>query len=275
MTDLIPKAAQDVAEINPDEFIVPGMENVQPGELRIPLLKLVQGTSRMDGAQAHIGQWHNSVTGEFLDAPELLIIGIAKGRVMFPGQFSADNKPLCASNDGALPRPEFVGLITKIISVNAVGEPAVMTVTIPDKCADCPFSKWGDAGAPPRCNEVSTFAGLDENGLPCLVQLRSTGMRNAPALKTMLAANGIRKTIRLGSIQETNDSGTYAVATFVIGEKLTKDWQRNAIRLVQTVGNLAVRNQQAAMEQPEQPGYNGGGASNPGAPPMEEDDLPF
>jgi hypothetical protein len=230
-----------------ESFIVPGMEHVQPNELRIPLLKLVQAQSRMDGAGDNPGQWHNSVTGEFEPNPELLIIGVAKGRVMFPDTYNADNKPLCGSDDGASPRAEYIGASLKTISVDDDGGPVVQTTIIPRKCADCPFSAWGEEGAPPKCNDVATFAGMRQDGLPVLVQIRSTGLRNVPNLKTLIAANGIRKTIRLGSVKETNDTGVYFVPVFTVGSKPDGEWQSSAIRLAR-MGNLAARNQQAIIE---------------------------
>jgi len=129
-------------EYDPETFVVPGMENVQPGELRIPRLQLVQGTSRIDGKDGHQGEWYNSVTGEFLSNPQLLIIGTAKGRVMFPREFNAENEPLCGSDNGQSPRPEYVGAIIKTVSTDAAGDPEVRTGVIPNQCAACPFGVW-------------------------------------------------------------------------------------------------------------------------------------
>lgn len=266
-------------EQDPETFIVPGMENVQPGELRIPILRLVQGTSRMEGAADHIGQWHNSVTGEFIANPEILIIGVARGRVMFPKDFSADNEPLCASDDGTDPRREFKGQTIKRIVEGRDG-PEVMSVKIGEgdalACAGCPFGAWGEDGTPPACQEVATFAGVGEDGLPAILQLRGTSMKNVAALKTLVAANGIRKSVVLRSIRETNDSGTYVVATFGVGGKPSKDWQKTALRLA-AVGNLAARNQAAAMRQADQAAASGASAQSGGDDPFDgvPDDMPF
>lgn len=232
---------------DPQTFIVPGMEDTRPDELRLPRLSLVQAQSRMAGAQDHLGLWHNTITGEFTANPELLIIGVARGRVMFPQDFSADNKPLCGSDDGGHPRDEYIGQeIKRVFTVD--GEPSIQRHTITPACAQCPFAKWGDDGQPPACNEVATFAGISDEGLPSLFQLRSSAMKNAPNLKTLIAANGLRRAIRLGAVKETNDSGAYYVPQFSTGAKPNKDWQNTALRLA-TLGNLAARNQRAAMEQ--------------------------
>lgn len=277
LTPIRPQAVVDITDVDPENFIVPGMENVQPGELRIPLLRLVQGTSRMEGAGDNIGKWHNSVTGEFTAAPELLIIGVAKGRVMFQTQFNAENKPLCASDDGRQPRAEFAGAVVKRIVEGQRG-PEVLQVSIGAACADCPFSAWGEDSEPPACQEVATFAGVRDDGLPCIVQLRGTSMRHAASLKTLVAANGIRKAVRLGAVRETNDSGTYMVATFTVGGKPGKDWQRTAIRLA-SVGNLAARNQSMAMIDPEPPRRPDAGderdAERELDEPLAEAELPF
>src|SRR3990167_10342131 len=145
-------------EYDAETFVVLGMENVQPGELRIPRLQLVQAQSRMDGKEGHEGEWFNSVTGEFISNPELLIIGTAKGRVMFPHEYNAENEPLCGSDDGLAPRTEYIGAVVKIVGRDAAGDPEVKSGVIPNLCAGCPFGVWGDNGAPPACSEVATFA---------------------------------------------------------------------------------------------------------------------
>jgi hypothetical protein len=248
-TALVPGNSQTaIAEIlDAETFVVPGMENVQPGELRIPRLQLVQAQSRMDGKEGHEGEWFNSVTGEFIPNPELLIIGTAKGRVMFPAEYNAENKPLCGSDDGQAPRPEYVGAIVKTVGKDAAGDPEVRSATIPSLCAKCPLGLWGEDDTPPACNEVSTFAAVGEDGMGALFQLRSTGMKNVPSLKTLIAANGVRRAIRLGAVKETNDSGTYAIATFTPGRKPDREWQKTALSLAR-FGNMAARNQRAVMD---------------------------
>lgn len=241
-------------EKTPDNFVIPGMEHVPPSELRIPRLQLVQAQSRMADKDGHEGEWFNTVTGEYLRNPELLIIGTAKGRIMFPREYQADNKPLCGSDDGAFPRQEYVGLTIKSVGTDELGDPYVRSVVIPPECDKCPFSQWGPNNEPPECNAVATFAGVDADGLPMLFQLRSSGMKNVPSLKTLLVANGIRKVIKLGAVKETNDSGTYHIAQFALGGKPTKDWQATAIRLA-AVGNLAARDQRAAMETQDENGH--------------------
>ena len=260
-------------EYDAETFVVPGMEHVQPGELRIPRLQLVQAQSRIDGKEGREGQWFNSVTGEFVPNPELLIIGTAKGRVMFPREYNAENEPLCGSDDGLAPRPEYVGAVVKIVGKDAAGDPEVKSAVIPGLCAGCPFGVWAKDAPPPACNEVATFAAVGEDGLGALFQLRSTGMKNVPSLKTLIAANGVRRAIRLGSVKETNDSGTYAIATFTPGKKPSKEWQQTALSLAR-FGNMAARNQRAAMDA-DQAGQGGAGQSGPEGGVIEEEDFPF
>ena len=260
-------------EYDAETFVVPGMEHVQPGELRIPRLQLVQAQSRIDGKEGREGQWFNSVTGEFIPNPELLIIGTAKGRVMFPREYNAENEPLCGSDDGLAPRPEYVGAVVKIVGKDAAGDPEVKSAVIPGLCAGCPFGVWAKDAPPPACNEVATFAAVGEDGLGALFQLRSTGMKNVPSLKTLIAANGVRRAIRLGSVKETNDSGTYAIATFTPGKKPGKEWQQTALSLAR-FGNMAARNQRAAMDA-DQAGQGGAGQSGPEGGVIEEEDFQF
>jgi hypothetical protein len=228
----------------------------------------------MDGKEGHEGEWFNSVTGEFVPNPELLIIGTAKGRVMFPREYNAENEPLCGSDDGLAPRTEYVGAVVKIVGKDAAGDPEVKSGVIPNLCAGCPFGLWAKDGPPPACNEVATFAAVGEDGLGALFQLRSTGMKNVPSLKTLIASGGVRRAIRLGSVKESNDSGTYAIATFTPGKKPGKEWQQTALSLAR-FGNMAARNQRAAMDA-DQTDQNRRNVSEPeGAVPEYEDDMPF
>lgn len=262
----------DLISYDPDNLIVPGMENVTPQELRVPVLKLVQAQSKMDGASDHVGQWHNSVTGEFLTNPAYLIIGVAKGRVMFPTEYNAENKPTCGSDEGKKPREEYVGKeIEQIVTNATTGKKQINILVIPPSCVDCPFAKWGDDGEPPACSEVNTFAFVGEDGLPGVFQASRTAMKSAAALKTLVAANGIRKAVRFGSVKESNDTGVYYVPVFTVAAKPSKEWQQTALHLV-SMGNFAARNQQAAAEMDY--ASNGHHESEPDVAP-EEDNMPF
>lgn len=282
MKDLIPANGHtaDIVPYDADAFTIPGMEHVTPGELRVPVLKLVQAQSKIDGAQDHLGEWHNSVTGEFLSSPELLIIGVAKGRVMFPETYSADNEPMCGSDNGRNPRADYIGKEIRTITFDEKGDPKKKLVVIGGPCADCPFGKWTEDAKgnskPPACNEVATFAGLGQDGLPVLLQIKSTGMRAASNLKTLIATHGIRRSIVLGSTRESNDSGTYYVPAFFAGQKPDTEWQQAAVRLAR-LGNFAERNQQAAMEQDaKERGYTGNSGDEDVPPPsFSDEEFPF
>lgn len=241
--------SQEVAEYNPDTFMVPGMENVSPQELRIPILKLVQFQSKMDNAAAHLGEYHNSVTNEFSATPEALIIGVAKGRVMFPTEYNAENKPTCGSDNGKEPREEYIGKEIEQVIINAeTGKKQINVTLIPDTCEGCPFAQWGVVeDQPPACSEVNTFAFVGEDGLPGIFQAKSTGMKAAAALKTLVASNGIRKTVRFASVKESKGTGEYYAPVFMPGPKPAKEWQQTALRLA-GMGNFAERNQAAAVE---------------------------
>jgi hypothetical protein len=274
-----PNGAAPAAQCDPETFIVPGMENVKPDELRIPILQLVQAQSRVDGAQEHLGEWHNSVTGEFNQYPELLIIGVAKGRIMFPATYNADNKPLCASDDGIFPRADFVGTIIETVAKDEHGKTVVNSDAIPAKCDGCPFGAWGENSEPPACAAVAIFAGVEQEGLPVLMQIKSTGMKNVASLKTLVATSGIRKAVRVGSLREQNDTGIYYVPVFTLGQKPDKEWQKTAMRIA-ALGNLAARNSQAVMESDENsapsqaPNDTWDGAPE-NAPTEEVADFPF
>jgi hypothetical protein len=268
-----PNELQEV-ELSPEGFVIPGMENVTPQELRVPVMKLVQAQSKMESADQHLGEWYNSVTSEFSKTPEVLIIGVAKGRVMFPPQYNSENKPMCGSDDGKTPREEYVGAeIEQVVKNPNTGKTQINIMVIPAACEGCPFAQWGENNEPPACSEVNTFACVFEDGLPAIFQVSRTGMKSAAALKTIVASNGIRKAVRFGAIKESNDTGVYYVPVFTPGPKPSKEWQQTALRLAK-MGNFAARNQQAAAEMDYQSnGHHSADVMAPEEP--SEDPMPF
>jgi hypothetical protein len=70
-----------------------------------------------------------------------------------------------------------------------------------------------------------------------------------------VAANGIRRAIRLGSHMEKNDKGQFATPTFMPGQKPSRDWALTAMQLAR-MGNMAARG--AAMAEQDDHGKPSG-----------------
>jgi hypothetical protein len=153
---------------NVDYVSVAGLDDLDPGEFTLPSLKLTQAQSTSEESIKHLGQWYRRDTSEYLVAPNVLILGIAKSRVLFPADYNGEKSdPLCKSDDAISPRVEFVGT-----------RPDGFSDEIAALCADCPLSQWGPDGEAPACTLSENWAALTENGDPVVIRLsRSASIR--------------------------------------------------------------------------------------------------
>lgn len=191
----------------PVEFVdVEGFDQLGPDDFSLPRLVLVQAQHVHDGAEKHMGEWYRTDTNEHIEAPRVLLIGIAKSRAMFEiDNFSRDSEPLCRSDDGFRPRMELVG--TKVNGL-----------VIPESCLACQFSEWiGDI--PPACQLADNWAALTEEGEPVIFRLKGAGAKVSKQLKNVVRISRARKRptyIELGSAREVSDRGNFFVPTFQI-----------------------------------------------------------
>lgn len=74
-----------------------GVEGFTSADLKIPVIKLVHGVSRMEKAEKHVGEWWNSITGEFAESLDVIILHVKHARSLFDG---ASEQPECVSRDG-------------------------------------------------------------------------------------------------------------------------------------------------------------------------------
>lgn len=151
---------------------VAGLDNLSPGDFTLPVLKIVQAQTKAEGADEHLGWWLRTDTGEFIKDPTLLILGIAKSRIMFKKPFD-NSAPLCRSDNANSPRPEYVGLVIN-------GE------AIPTNCnSACLFAKWGRNNERPDCDLVDNWAALLPDGSPVVFRLSGAAMKVSIQLKNL------------------------------------------------------------------------------------------
>ena len=191
----------------PVKFVdVEGFDQLGPDDFSLPRLVLVQAQHVHDGADKHLGEWYRTDTNEHIEAPRILLIGIAKSRAMFElDNFSRDSEPLCRSDDGYHPRMELVG--TKVSGL-----------IVPDNCLACQFSEW-TTDTPPACQLADNWAALTEEGEPVIVRLKGAGAKVSKQLKNVVRISRARKRptyIELGSTREVSDRGNFYVPTFQI-----------------------------------------------------------
>lgn len=250
MTDqaLVPAAAAQLPAVAPDYVPVAGFEQLPPDDFSLPTLKLVQPQTSNEGAEKHPGEYLKTDTGDYFAAPNVLIVGIAKTRIMFPDEYAADSKAICRSDDGVSPRSEFIG--QEINGVEIQGD-----------CATCPFSQWGE-DAPPACSLTDNWAAILPTGDPAILRLRGSSAKTSAMLKNIMRANrmkGKATHIKLGSIFTRTTKGQFYVATVTPAAEAIAPEALGTAKMLAGV-NLAAR---AAVEEQEAPAPRATGIEEP------------
>ena len=203
-------------EVPADYVPVAGIENLSPDDFSLPVIKLVQVNSQIDNADQLVGQWYRTDTGEAIETPNLLMIGIAKQRVLFASTYSGEGKALCKSDDGKTPRADFVGKSLDYVQGNerraAVVAEGPGDFIIGDDCATCPLSQWNN-GKPP-CKLSDNWAAVTNDGDPVIVRFGGSAAKIGAKLRNLARAATLKRRplyIALGSHLENGTSGNYYV----------------------------------------------------------------
>ena len=183
---------------------VAGEENLRPGDVGMPpRLRISQQNRPIEGTNP--GEIVNTLTGEKYSAVEFVpMMFLPTTRVMWPEQFSADNTPLCVSDDGEHPLQD----------MNRATTPQA------GSCAQCPYSQFTDDG-PPACKSQRNFLVLTlPDYEPAIVTMQSTAIATAKQLTALAKMARLRKTILMTTRLVDGDKGTWFVPVVVIGHKL-------------------------------------------------------
>lgn len=184
---------------------IAGMEKLNPDDFTVPRLKLVQAQTKDDGAQDHLGQWYRRDTGTYIKNPRLLMVGVAKSRVLFEKPYTGKSDPLCRSDDSEMPRPEFR---FKTLVVNG------QSVDTTDLCEECLLSKWGENNERPACDLTENFAFITDDGEPVVVSFSGSAAKVATQIKNLARVATIKHDplyIELSSRLEKGRIGNYYV----------------------------------------------------------------
>jgi hypothetical protein len=144
-TDLVPElhAGRDLVKPPPGGIV--GRENVEPSDLILPSLLLLQGmsdpvTNQEPGAQP--GKFWLSTAGEVIQPPlRLLLVHHSRSRALFPQPNNARSCDL----DKCLARDALEGTAYGV-------------------CDDCAHKKWGQQNEPPACAESHNFVAWTNSG---------------------------------------------------------------------------------------------------------------
>lgn len=130
-----------------------GTDDITPS---FPSIKIVQGTSTMDGAGRHGGDFWHSDTEDFTPTLECVALVRRETRAYF--EEGADG-PQCLSTNGIEPLPAQPYWATRGPQ--------------PQVCDHCPLAQWGEDNTPPPCKLSNVL--LIDRGEGDLAQLRISG----------------------------------------------------------------------------------------------------
>ena len=175
-----------------------------------PITTIVQGTSRMPGADKHGGDFYNTGTETFASQIDVVILARSNTRALF--EDGAD-QPLCRSADGKTPLPNQPLWARESFKARGGKKVAVLSTVQPGSCFGCPFSEWPEDGSAPLCQESDVYLIDTEEGE--LSQLRVKGKSLRP-LRQWIGRRCLPKRIapfnfrvRLGTDRKEGPSGPY------------------------------------------------------------------
>lgn len=190
----------------------PGMEsaNFDQSDFIIPRAKIVQAMSR-EATENDVrpGSMVNTATGEVLASPgevfRVQVVIVSTGQV-----YLEDNGLKCYSPD----------------RITGIGDPG-------GSCVTCPLSKWGPNNTPPLCmqtyNYLSRFVDSEEESdIPISLSLSKSSAKTAKKINTRLRflRDGVNiwdVALKLKTVKQTNDKGTFFVLDMVGIEQLGED----------------------------------------------------
>lgn len=196
-----------------------GTSDAQP---IFPVIKIVQGTSTMDGAGRHGGDFWHSDSETFDSTLNVVALLKRETRAMFEADSDA---PVCMSADGVFSLPN-MPLWDGRETVIAGGEERFVPISVDTKvaCEGCPFSRWQEDGTPPPCKQSSVL--LVDRGEAGLAQLRVAGKSLKP-LRQFIGRKCAPKKIPLYayrltlSTEEKNEPGKKWHQLVIAGELMS------------------------------------------------------
>lgn len=173
------------------------------------------------------GLYVDSLTNETHERMDVILLGLCKGRVLWPEEVADNAKPLCKSYNFREGHPDET-LFPWRASGFSPDQPT------PLSCEDCKLKEWGSGqNGSPWCTEQHNFALLTQQGdpaddlwTPALLTLQRSGLKPSRAYCTSFARSKtplytVQTTI--GLTQHKKGSVPYAVPSFIKGAPTDPD----------------------------------------------------
>lgn len=118
-----------------------GYEGLEETDYSTARIIINQPQSTAIPPEVEDGKIYNKLTGEAHDTFPVIIVGVKKTRIYWG---DSEDKPLCSSNDGRVPRDD------------AENPGAAL-------CTNCPRKEWGENHKPPECSERFSFLAIERS----------------------------------------------------------------------------------------------------------------
>lgn len=222
-----------------------GMFGFEMNQQAIPSLVIVQGIStEIPGYRQHIGEIYNTVTGEFHEELEILIVGMNTPRAVLPYPFDRNKPQLCASVDGIRPYAKYVGQ-----EITAASDYDEQTFVIPEECDQCPLFES------PLCTRMFRYFGLTpHNNVVFTYRAKRSAMDAAKKLNfwlNQLAQRARFMTFTMTTVEKPSpNGGSYFVPEFAPKNDAT-DYLKSAFEMNKALEDRIKRVSQAQLESGE------------------------
>lgn len=183
-----------------------GMEGLDQSDLILPRKTIVQPTSKKEGADEHLGHFHDNLTNEMVPNIEAVILQISKARTLWSGDLN-ETKPECASYDGTAGRTY-------------------------GTCAECQFNTdvnpglW-ESNDMKRCNRGYLLLCVDrKDGTMFLLGAMGTSVKPAKILISQFVQkkrSPFSALVRFETVKIVDDKGKYFVLKPFIVKQLTAE----------------------------------------------------
>lgn len=182
-----------VIELTPQDRAMMGLDDLDKEDMAMPRLRMVQPTSTSFN-DAQPGTIHNSITGVAVKEFTAVVLRVSRGRVCWPEKYRSGEDPLCASDDGLLPRQEYSNVYD-----HGQG------------CTACSMAEWGPNGEPPKCNLAYNYLVLViDTEMPGVISMTRTSVKTAKQLNTLVSTYNIKHAIRFyASDKITGETGAW------------------------------------------------------------------
>jgi hypothetical protein len=204
----------DLDEFATGDGPIVGLEVLDPSDMKMPKIKLVQSTS-LEAAKglAKPGQFYNAVTKKAYDELHCILLTLGKSRVKWPEKFKRGDDPLCRSTDG-----------------QNRGNSGCGTHAL---CSKCSYSSWDnlpDGQNKPSCNMSYVWLAVDPEGNPFRITM--SGMSVSPTKNFLNVIAPKRRPpfvykMKISSKQQENEQGVFFTAEYTIEGIIKKEEFKN------------------------------------------------